>query len=440
MPFKRCTPLACAIALASLAGVTRAESVTPDLQINGFATAGASTVDEDFDGLYLGAPSVRDSGIDSSGNFRHDNVLGLQISYQLDEKTDLVGQFLSTGVNDYDTRVAWAYMGYRVNDNLRLRAGRVAAPLFMYSESIRVGHAYPWARLPSEAYALSATFDNSDGVDALIRVPLGDWNLDTQLNVGRFTTTNDMYTLSTRDQYSANVTLGNGNFSLRLGYNSAQIDVSYPSAGVKLSGDAHFADIGMSYDDGQWFAAAEANQAHMKGPLSDSDAAFVSVGHYIGKWLPYVMFGKANAVNGDECRVPATQQYTAGFTATLYPAVYAAAEAAALAAGAPPATAAAIADAQGRAAVANAAPRYADASCRGQEHEQTSYSIGFRYDLNKRTSLKLEVDHVTKFHDTAGFFAGLPAQSGPGGLTSVPGTLSDDDSTNVVTFNINATF
>lgn len=41
-------------------------------------------------------------------------------------------------------------------------------------------------------------------------------------------------------------------------------------------------------------------------------------------------------------------------------------------------------------------------------------------------SLKLEVDHVQDFHNSQGYFTGV--------------VLSDDDSTDVITANVNATF
>lgn len=405
MFFERITLLA--IALASLSSSALAENLTPNLQINGFATAGASTVTKDHGGRYLSSAFAPNDGIDNDGNFSNDNVLGIQLNYQLDERTDLVGQLVSSGRENYETHAEWAYLGYRVNDNLRLRAGRFALPIYMYSENIRVGQAYPWARLPTETYV---TFvPSSNGMDALYRLPLGDWNLDAQAYTGRSAFSNSILSAEFKHQLGANLTLGNGSFSVRAGYNTGDVSIELdPSLLLPEIKDVKgsFTDLGMSYDDGRWFAAAEITQARTGGYAPDTDAGFISVGHYFGKWLPYVMFSKSNAVKGDECR----SAFNATITATLTPF-----------------------------GLASYAPAFADAACRGQEREQTSYSAGFRYDVSKRTSLKLEVDHVTDFHNTPGLFGNLPTQPGPLGVP-VPGTLTDDDSTNVITFNINATF
>lgn len=403
MPRKRPTRLALLIALASAGSTALAEDLSPNLQINGFATAGFTSVTDDFGGEYLATPLTPGSGIDKDGSFNHNNVLGIQLTYQVDEKIDLVGQLISMGTESYDTRAEWAYLGYRVNDSLRLRAGRFAMPLYMYSESVRVGQAYPWARLPVEVYS-GSPFHNMDAVDALYRLPLGDWDLNAQAYLGRFGASNPAYSADAKGLHGLNVTLGNGSFALRAGYSKSDVSVTFspfivipPLANAPMPSISEetstFANLGTSYDDGQWFIAAEASQSRVGGHVIDHESAYLSVGRYVGKWLPFVLAGKVNTINGGECR-----NTFAPIAAPLYG----------------PAT-----------------PMVVDGLCRAQEREQTSYSLGARYDLSKRASLKLQVDHVKDFHDTPGLYF-TPA--------TATGTLSDDDSTEVITLNINAAF
>lgn len=399
MPPKEMKRLPLALLLAATAGPALADDLSSNLQINGFATAGFTSVTEDYGGRYLSDIFDPSSGVDNDGSFIADSVLGVQLKYRLDDQLDLVGQLVSVGREDYQTRAEWAYLAYRVNNQLRLRIGRFAQPLFMYSENIRVGQAYPWAHLPSEVYFNVSGATSFNGADALYRLPLGDWTLDAQAYVGRTTISQAVVTDDANRQLGVNVTLGNGNLALRAGYNQGDLTFTFnlPPALTPppiTNERATFTELGMSYDDGRWFAAAEATQIRVSGYTQDTDAAFVSVGHYIGKWLPYIGFGKVNIVNGDECR--------ATYTPLLVP-LYGPFAAAA-----------------------------ADATCRSQlENEQASYSVGFRYDLSRRASLKLQLDHVTDFHDTKALF---------NGITTATGTLSDDDSTDVITFNINAAF
>lgn len=370
--------LALAVALASLSALAQAESLSSKLQINGFATAGATWVTDDFNTVYLADAFKPGSGIDENGNFTEDNVLGIQLAYALDDKLDLVGQLVSKGHNDYQTNADWAYIAYKANNQLRVRGGRFAAPLFNYSENRNVGQAYPWARLPVEIYA-GVPVNNIDGLDAIYRQPLGDWNLDAQFTAG---STNAYYG-SLKKSLTGNLTMSNDVFSVRAGYSSSKLSLRLGkdpfgtplqqlaylmnSFGVDMDTDevdASFADVGVIYDDSAWMVIAEYGQLRIDGYLSDRDAAYLTVGHYFGKWLPYVMFAKSNTVNGDECY------------SDLSPALTNATNAAAFAAGtyglgSPEyAAAAAAAQAVGGAIYIN---------CQGAE--QTTYSAGFRYDM-----------------------------------------------------------
>lgn len=410
MPFKSPTSLALAVALAAAGSTALAEGIdSSKLKINGFATAGASFATKDFNGIYLGSAFEPTAGVDQDGSYNNDNVLGIQLSYALDDSFDLVGQLVATGRSDYQTAADWAYIAYRYNDRLRLRAGRFAAPYFMYSESLKVGQAYPWARTPSELYA-GIPVSSTDGFDALYRQPLGDWNLDFQLTLGGSA---EEYA-KVKNTHGLNISLSNGSLTLRAGYSASNIDLNlgknpfgsstaqlgylFNTYGVDLdarNGDASFADVGTIYDDGDWFLAAEYGQLRLEGFLPDTDAGYVSVGHYFGKWLPYVMFSKVNTVKADECIAALAPAVTNAFASSIPNGM----------------------------TVAGAAY----VSCQGTE--QTSYTAGFRYDVNRRVSAKLEVDHVTDFHNTPGLFSGLPG-----------GVLTDDDATDIITFNVNAAF
>ena len=379
------------IALAGFCLTAAAENLSPTFQINGFATVGAAWVSKDYDATYLGSPyksPLIKKGLTKDATFDYDNVLGIQITYKVDEDFDLVGQLVSAGLDNYATRAEWAYLAWRHDDNLRFRAGRFAFPAYMYSENLRVGQAYPWARPPVELYS-AIPLSNIDGVDMLYRQPLGDWSLDSQLYGGVASTD---YAKAT-NIHGLNLTLSQNAFSIHAGYTKAATELNLgavpafgpgsPVASLGLIPNAHatFTDAGITYDDGSWFAAGEYGKLKLDAFTGGSEAGFASVGHYFGQWLPYVMWSKANALNGAECLAQASPligPYSAGF-------------------------------------------------CKLAQQEQTSYSVGFRYDVTKHVSLKGEVDHVTGLNDTSGFFTSVNPANPP-------------SSTNVFTFNVNASF
>jgi hypothetical protein len=113
-----------------------------------------------------------------------------------------------------------------------------------------------------------------------------------------------------------------------------------------------FANIGMQYDDGQWFAAGEFARLRVDAWTRSSDSGYLSVGHYIGKHLPYVLLSKTNTVNGDHC-----------------------------------------------------APTFFTCYAPIENKEQATVAIGLKYALNTGVSLKGQVDRVNGFNGTYGFVA-----------------------------------
>ncbi|MDF2447033.1 MAG: hypothetical protein K0S46_2269 [Moraxellaceae bacterium] len=450
------TTLAIAIALASLGGNALAESITPNLQVNGFVTAGGTWISEDYGSTYLGNPYLPASGFDEKGSYQHDSVLGIQLSYAFNDKVDLVGQLVASGQNNYETEAEWAYVAYRINDNVRVRAGRFAAPFFMYTESLRVGQSYPWARPPVELYG-GIPINSINGIDLLYRLPVGGWNLDAQVMLGG---AENSY-VKIDNSRGLNINLSNDALSLHAGYSESDVDISIAkdpfgnsseqlayllnAYGVDIDTDgedASFADVGFIYDDGAWMLSGEFGQLRIKGFASDVDAGYVTLGHYFGKWLPYVVASKVNTVKADECLselAPAVSN--AGALAGQASAAQAQADAAAATLLAQYmgtfdpvdlanyTTAAIVAAQVGQAATDAAAGQAAlngaaAITCAGKE--QTTYSAGFRYDATKNVSVKLQVDHVRDFNGTPGYFAGAVPPAG--------------DSVQVFSVNINAAF
>lgn len=486
MPLIRQTRLALAIAVASIATIAQAENISPNLRINGFVTAGGTVVTNDFGGLYLD-DGYGIKGFNEDGDSQWDNVFGLQVGYQLSDKFDLVGQLVAAGQNDYAAEAEWAYLAYRHNDNLRIRAGRFAAPFYMYSESLRVGQAYPWARLPVELYFGIPT-KSLEGIDVLYRHPVGSWNFDAQAYFGGSPAAFGRV----EKTGGINLNISGESLTLHAGYGMGKLDFKFNGnleggridqfegllnvyGGTMDAQDesVSFADVGAIYDDGNWFAAAEYGQLRINDYTNNFDAGFVSVGHYFGRWLPYLTFSKVNAVASDGCYdrftptlANANAQATAaanGATALATAATQAAANATAADAvadgyeaqyAADPTNMALYSQAVLARTAANTAQLTAvqanlvaneisglaaDAAygaamlggglrtvCDGKE--QTSYSIGFRFDATKNVSVKGEVSHVRDFNEAIGFFSETSTRN-----------LSSEDS-QVITLNVNAAF
>lgn len=336
-----------------------AEDVTRNLQVSGFATASAAWLDDDQGGEYLqdlyGSP-----GHTEKPDFGRESVAGLQISYRINDRTNAVTQLVSEGRNEYQTRAEWAYISREINNNLRLRAGRFALPLFLYSETIHVGQSYPWARLPVETYA-NVPISNFNGVDLVASYPVGDWNLSTQALVGSTNVSVEMNGMSVdaRLQNTAgiNLTLTGGDLLLRVGYTRANLDIPIPPPLNLDQSSVSFAGVGATYDDGRWFLAAEATQLELEGWWPDALSGYASIGHYFGNWLPYLLWSKTNTYNMDECL--ALQPLCTGIPGGVGT----------------------------------------------QYREQTTQAIGVRYALSPEVSVKSQVDRVDSFNGTSGYLS-----------------------------------
>lgn len=339
-----------------------AENITPNLKFNGFASAAVSVLNDDQGGEYIpdfyGYP-----GISETANAGLESLIGLQFDYKVNDQVNVVAQLVAQGRNNYDVNAEWAYIGYQINDQLRLRGGRFGLPTFMYSDTIHVGQSYPWARLPVEAYE-GVPVTNFNGVDLLYRQPVGDWNLDAQFLLGSSST--DIFRID--NSVGANVSLSNSSLTMRAGIIETRLTMGMDKyAPTYCAGNAPlapasfcnvskekttFTNAGVLFDDGQWFLAGEVAQLEIHGWLSDWRGGYLSAGYYVGKMLPYVLWSKIDTYSGEDCT-----------------------------------------------------PVMPFCSITQNYGEQTTLALGAKYALSNNVSLKSQVDHVSKFNGTRGLMS-----------------------------------
>lgn len=378
-----------ALLLMGTSLTTFAENLSPNLKFNGFATATGGVVDDPMGGAYLTHAIDNSSsyaGYTKDPDFGLESLIGLQFDYRINDKTNVMTQIVAEGNNTYNAKAEWAYIAYQMTDGLRVRGGHMALPTFMYSDTIKVGQSYPWVRLPAEAY-YGVPVTSFDGIDLTYRQGMGDWNLNVNLLTGGSTTAR----FKTKNSVGLNASIGNDSLTLRAGViktelvfpftcPSVEIPITYlqnfpiplppgSTVNVNLPGacplditgaNTLFSNAGVLYDDGKWFFAGEFAQLIIDGWASDWNAGYVSVGHYFGKLLPFVLVSKKDAFNGDDCTAIAPY-----------------------------------------------------CSLSSQYEEQTTYAIGARYALSDSVSIKGQIDHVGEFNNTEGFLGGGATKTPP---------------------------
>lgn len=307
--------LALAIASPAMAG---------DLNINGFLSVGASMLDK---------KDVTLAGADNQGGFKNDNVLGLQMQKQVNDSTTVTGQLVSRGSDDYNTNAAWAFITYAANDDLDIRMGRLRIPFFQYSDFLEVGYAYNWVRPQDEVYRVP--FSSIDGFDVTQRFSSGNIDGSVQFYYGRyqgdFETATDVYDADFRNFTGLVLSANTGNFGARISYHQAELimdtsdattalglaetvatglgatpdGVANPALGGLIGvGDtgaaedfnftgqtSSFYGAALTYDDGTYSAVAEWTALdHESSLLLDDQGWLIGVAGRFGDFTPHLTY------------------------------------------------------------------------------------------------------------------------------------------------------
>jgi len=217
-----------------------------NFKINGFLTAGVNMADDNVGG---------DFAIDNKPTIGGDSKMGLQVSAKINDKADATVQLLARGrgkglgnsSDPWQVSAEWAYLGYQVTDDVKVRMGRLRIPFYMTSETLDVGYSYPWVRPPMEMYTTALTSYN--GLDVLYKFSVGSVNTTAQLFTGSSANMNNMgdadqeLSTSLEDLYGLNLTAAIGNWTVRAmastlsidGESAVRTDTILPDVGVDIS-------------------------------------------------------------------------------------------------------------------------------------------------------------------------------------------------------------
>lgn len=118
---------------------------------------------------------------DSHFSFDKQTSGGLQAQKRLDDKTSVTMQVFAQGDTEgYEANLKWLYITYEPTLNSSFRLGRIAAPVYYYSDYLNVGYAYHWVSPPESVYP----FDTSlNGINYVYQNSWGifDWSGELML-------------------------------------------------------------------------------------------------------------------------------------------------------------------------------------------------------------------------------------------------------------------
>jgi hypothetical protein len=395
-----------------------------DLQINGFLSVAAAWSDVNF--LTSGAEPVYISHIRKPPSFDKDTNIGIQITKYLREDVSITTQLLAEAANDFEVEATWAFLKWEPNDKWQFRVGRLRTNPYMLSEYVNVGYAYPWVRPPQEVYSqIPASFSNFTGLDARYKMVL--WHHDLSVSaffgggknelefpVGPNNTIFDEIDTRFNKLWSFNLRYGDEVFSLRAGFETTHVTLG-PNAGNVMQNlntamntlvgfglietdylnyftadniQASFMGVGYQFDWKNVVSMAEIVKRHATTPIvANAIGWYVMGGYRVQDLLPNITFARERLVDNKVRRfsslvnqtVTAPIPFGFGFPTTLDNIAQ---------------------------ALINTSP-YFD----GGAGDQSSVTLGLRWDVYQGIAIKGEYQHVHPDRHSPGLFDIYPHKS-----------------------------
>lgn len=421
--------LATAVAIALGSSAAGAANIEDMFSIRGYGTLGGVYSSQDK------ADYVRDAyaqyegaGHTDSVSMAVDSKSALQLDVKFTERLSAVVQIVSEAMynNSWDSdpqemwipSLEWANLSYRLTDSITVRGGRIVMPFLMGAEYQKVGYANHWMRNPIELYG-KISYSSLDGGDAWYKHALGKGTNTIRIYGGTQDAERDApLTPFEAKMYGIIDTYEIGSLTVRAAYQRTQIGGSAANAQpfqmlagafamvganaaaaqanelARVSSDGpevEFATIGVSYDTGSWFAMGEVFDMRGSTLIPEHTSAYISGGFRHNALTPYGTIA-TTAVDEFDDGIPTTEF------------------------GGPLAELGAAASGVNAAIQAGGAIGYQD---------QTSVSLGVRWDVHANVAVKAQYDHIVLPGKSTGLFTNIQDGFEPGKDASVFGLSVD---------------
>jgi len=260
---------------------------------NGFGTLGVVHSSEDKADFVSNPAQPKGAGFTDSWSATPDTKLGIQVKVALTDRLSAVVQVMSQYQYDGTFRpdLEWANLKYQVTPDLSIRAGRIAIPTFMVSDSLNIGYALPFARIPVEVFA-QLPVTHSDGIDGSYRMQVGDATNTVQVFVGSSDAKQPFQgTFDIHDLYGIVDTIEYGAATVHVSYQTLRYDLRFYGLVLADQNPQRIATIGAGYDPGKWYVTGEAIRVP-DDAFGLFYGGYVNAGRRFDKVTPYLGYAR----------------------------------------------------------------------------------------------------------------------------------------------------
>ena len=286
------------VGAASVAALAMAHQASA-IEFDGFLSAGFATHDQE-NATYLDT-------VTDDIRFDNDSKFGLQITADVAQNMQAVAQVLAAGSDEnFDLDIEWAYLDWALTDSFSLRGGKVKEPVFLISDYIEVGYAYPWIRPPQEVYR-NNPINTINGLEALYQADVGGMSLIFQPYLGTNTEavpgTNGGVQFDASNFYGAAVQVASRSFTFQVSFLQTDVATRDLTGGFPTfvaQGDANLISAGLSWDVKNFvgyteFVTRDISDVAMASVFPDQDAWYVTLGYRVGNYLPHITIANSEA-------------------------------------------------------------------------------------------------------------------------------------------------
>lgn len=291
------------------------------VRVSGFGTFGITSAGTKLHGF---RKELNQSGQFGGLSASSGSNLGLQIDVDIlaNLSATVQGVVEERARYDFNNMVDWAFLRYQVNPNIVARAGRMGTDIFMLSEYRNVGFAYLWAHPVTEFYA-PVPFSHFNGVDLKYSHPIKAGYLDFKVYGGQthadVRVTGDSVHMTMQPFIGANVSFESEYWKARLTYSRAKLSsVRSPvdqlaglldqipaaiwpqSASLpgKLNGEGRwvsYQSASVAYDNNTWLVQSEIAMVSSEWSNANLMNGYFSVGRRFGPVTLYSVAASARS-------------------------------------------------------------------------------------------------------------------------------------------------